>query len=84
MNHEIHPPSAEELSVLFDGLADNSCPVALLSTVPKYADLFISTPDEEPNLPPPLSSIYRDEYREVLYLEHATQKQNGCLEWLEH
>ena len=105
--HKIPPPTAEELSVLYDGLANNPVPVVLLSTVPRYADHFISTPDEEPNLPPLLSSLYSDKYRELspldleakcqevfptltvtkseaLYLEHATRKQNGCLEWFDH
>ena len=107
MNHNILPPTEEELDVLFNGLANNPFPVALLSTVPKYADQFVCTQDEEPNLPPLLSNLYRDEYRklssadledkckkvfstlkitkcEVLYLEHTTRNQNGCLEWFEH
>ena len=44
-------------STLYDELANNPFPVVLLSTVPKYADHFISTAGEEPNLPPLLSSL---------------------------
>ena len=66
VNHKILPPTEEELDVLFNGLANNPFPVALLSTVPKYADQFVCTQDEEPNLPPLLSNLYRDEYRKLL------------------
>jgi len=67
--HKIPPPTAEELSVLYDGLANNPVPVVLLSTVPRYADHFISTPDEEPNLPPLVSSLYSDKCKELSPLD---------------
>ena len=40
-----------------------------MSTVPEYADDFVSKQDEEPNLPPLLSSFYKDEYRELSPLD---------------
>jgi len=67
--HKIPPPTAEELSVLYDELANNPVPVVLLSTVPRYADHFISTPDEEPNLPPLVSTLYSDKYKELSPLD---------------
>ena len=65
VNHKILPPTEEELDALFNGLANNPLPVALLSTVPKYADQFVCAQDEESNLPPLLSNLYRDEYRKL-------------------
>jgi len=53
--------------------------IVLLSTVPKYADHFISTPDKNPNLPPLLSSLYNDKYRELSPLDLGGKMPRGFL-----
>ena len=66
---EILSPTTEELTDFFRVLANNTSPVVLLSTVPEYADDFVSKQDEEQNLPPLLSSFYKDECRKLSPLD---------------
>ena len=65
MKNQILPPTAEELSHLYDDLSKNAVPVALLSTVPKYADEYVSASDIEPSLPRPLNSFYSEVNRQL-------------------
>ena len=65
MKNQILPPTAEELSHLYDDLKKNAVSVALLSTVPKHADEYVPTPDIEPNLPRPLNIFYSEVNRQL-------------------